>query len=385
MPAPLGLKNLMHNGRRTLVATAGVTFAVALMFLQLGFLQTAETTATTVYKPLKFDVCLISKDYHFAADARSVPRFRLYEAASVPGVQEAQPLNVGINQWRNPHNGEASPVMVLGVDPTSEIFASLASAEEFALLTAPHYILIDSQTRPELGPAAGDRFGPADAGREIELGIRTVRIRGTFVLGAGFAAAGAVLTSDSGFGYLFPGHSDDSMSVGLLRLEPDADAPRVARQINALLDDEDVLVLTKEQILERESDRWVEQTSYGIIFRLGCFIAFLVGTGIVYQILSSDVANHRAEYATLRAIGYRNSYINLVVLQQAIALAVLGTIPGIGVAFLLYTLTARQARIPISLTTTNVLVVVGLTLAMCLVSGLIALRKVRQADPADLF
>mgnify|MGYP002623658515 FL=1 len=385
MKAPLGLMNLLHNGRRTAVAIAGVTFAVALMFLQLGFLQTTNTTATVVYNGLVFDICLISADYHFAADARSVPLPRLYEAASVAAVEEVQPLNIGINQWRNPNNGEASPVMVLGIDPYSEIFSKLAPPEELNLLSAPHHILIDTEMRPELGPATGDRFGPSDVGREIELGVREMRIVGTFRMGSGFAAAGAVLTSGPGYRHLFPATNDDDVSLGLLRLKRGADVRKVARELRSLISGGDVLVLTRDEILERERDRWVDQTSYGVIFRLGCAIAFLVGMGIVYQILSSDVANHRAEYATLRAIGYRNSFVNQVVLQQAVILAVLGMIPGIGIALVLYWFTAWLARTPISLTAANLLLVSALTIAMCLLSGLIALRKVRQADPAELF
>ena len=148
---------------------------------------------------------------------------------------------------------------------------------------------------------------------------------------------------------------------------------------------DDVQVLTRKEVLRRERDRWVNQTSYGNIFRLGCAIAFVVGTGIVYQILSSDVAAHRAEYATLKAMGYRNSYLNSVVLQQAVALAVLGIVPGILISLGLYAYTSAETRIPITMTLGNLLLVISLTMGMCLLSGVIALKKVRQAEPAELF
>jgi putative ABC transport system permease protein len=74
-----------------------------------------------------------------------------------------------------------------------------------------------------------------------------------------------------------------------------------------------------------------------------------------------------------------------VVLQQAVALAVMGFLPGLAVSAALYGLTRVAARIPIDMTLSRVFFVLGLAVMMCVVSGLGALRKVRSADPADLF
>ena len=65
----------------------------------------------------------------------------------------------------------------------------------------------------------------------------------------------------------------------------------------------DVKVLTKEGFVEFEKKYSSENTSIGFIFTLGTAIGFVVGVVIVYQILSSDVAEHTSEYATLKAIG----------------------------------------------------------------------------------
>lgn len=385
MKLQLGLQNLLHDPRRTAVATAGVTFAVVLMFLQLGFLQTAKTTASVIYESLRFDVCVVSTDYYYFADPRDFVRARLYQAASVAGVAEVQGLNVGIHEWRNDENGEMSPIIVLGLEPESPVYSQLAAGTALRELSAPHHVLIDTESRPELGPVAGDRFGEQDLDVERQIGDRVVvRIVGLFQLGAGFAASGAVLISAPGFQQLFPLSRADRVSIGLVRLEEGVSVREAAREIAAALPD-DVQVLTRKEVLRRERDRWVNQTSYGHIFRLGCAIAFVVGTGIVYQILSSDVAAHRAEYATLKAMGYRNGYLNSVVLQQAVALAVLGIVPGIVISLGLYAYTAAETRIPITMTLGNLMLVIALTMGMCLLSGVIALKKVRQAEPAELF
>jgi putative ABC transport system permease protein len=114
-------------------------------------------------------------------------------------------------------------------------------------------------------------------------------------------------------------------------------------------------------------------------------IGFVVGAVIVYQILFSDVTDHLAEYATLKAMGYPNSYLFSVVLQEAVLLAVLGYIPGLLICTALYRFTENATRLPMKMTPQLGVLVVVLTIVMCAVSGMIALRKVRSADPAEIF
>jgi putative ABC transport system permease protein len=97
------------------------------------------------------------------------------------------------------------------------------------------------------------------------------------------------------------------------------------------------------------------------------------------------VSDHLPEYATLKAIGYSNRYLAGVVMQQAVILAVLGYLPGLAIGLLLYRVSAEATRLPLAMTWPRGLGVLALTVAMCCASALLALRKVRSADPADVF
>jgi putative ABC transport system permease protein len=66
-------------------------------------------------------------------------------------------------------------------------------------------------------------------------------------------------------------------------------------------------------------------------------------------------------------------------------LAVLGFVPGAAAAEGLYALMRRFANMPVTLTGPMAGAVLGLTVLMCCLSGVFALRKVGSADPADLF
>lgn len=147
----------------------------------------------------------------------------------------------------------------------------------------------------------------------------------------------------------------------------------------------DVKVLTRAGFIQFEEHYWATSTSIGFIFTLGTIIGFVVGVVIVYQILSSDVSEHIAEYATLKAMGYRNSYLLIVVFQEALILAILGFLPGTAIAFGLYALTRNATSLPLYMTMSRALTVFILTLIMCTVSGGIATKKLRSADPADIF
>jgi putative ABC transport system permease protein len=91
------------------------------------------------------------------------------------------------------------------------------------------------------------------------------------------------------------------------------------------------------------------------------------------------------EYATLKAMGYSNRFLSGVVLQQAVILAVLGFAPGALAALGLYRVVGRATRLPMELDWERAVTVLLLTVAMCAISGTLALRKVRALDPADVF
>lgn len=389
----LAWRNLVHNKVRTLVAVAGVTFAVVLIFMQLGFFGAVETSATVVYTALDFDLCIRSKDYLHFGDSRMFPAARLRQVEGVTGVQQVSPFYVGVRLWRNPRPGKGQEhgVMVMGFRPQDPIFLRQDiqnSARQ--LLVRDDMVLIDRLTRPEFGPINSRRFGDEDvqAGVETEVMKRKVRLVGHFRLGTGFAANGAVLTTDRGFVRVSPGQTLSGVCLGLIRLDAGADPQQVAARVRAALPGgatRDVEVLTRKQVLEFERTRWVGRTSFGLIFQLGVGVALFVGTAIVYQVLAADVSNLMPEYATLKAIGYSNRYLVGVIVQQAIVLSLLGFLPGWGLAQLLYYVTSEGAGIPIQMTKENLVMVLILSVAMCALSGLGAARKTFHADPAELF
>jgi putative ABC transport system permease protein len=385
MKTQLAWYNLVHNKVRTGVATAGVVFAIVLMFMQLGFLEAVKVSATVTYDVLDFDICLRSKDYLHLADARTIPRQRLIQATGVSGVERAAPFTVASSAWRNPQNGEQRAILCFGVVPEDPIFRDAEIQRRVrSLLVRPDVLLVDTKTRREYGPRDGRCFGPRDRGALVELSGVAVGIAGDYTCGAGLSSGGAAIMSERCLQQITPTVAHDRVSLGLIKIVPGENPREVADRLNDVLYD-DVDVLTRQEVIGSELVHWVSETNYGLIFQTGVLVSLIVGMAIVYQVLGSDVASLLPEYATLKAMGYGNRYLTTVILQEALALALLGFASGVVISELLYGVTSAGAQIPVRMTWQNMGLVLVLSVVMCACSGLAALRKAFQADPADLF
>jgi putative ABC transport system permease protein len=387
MKTPLAWLNLIHQKKRSLVAVAGVGFAALLVFMQLGFYGAAEGSATVIYDELDFDIVLLSPQYIDLNRCGTFPAERLHQAQGVGGVADVTPLLVSFASWRNPdappeYASRPQTIMVLGFRPEDRVFrpASKGVAETVAAnrgeLQKPGKALIDRRSHAE--------FGRFDPGQSVEVGPQRIEIADQFTLGTGFGANGLILVGDLTFYRIWRTFPTNRTSVGLVRLPAGANAEEVARRLNEVLPP-DVRAWTAAQLADRERKHWVEGTSLGLIFTFGVGVAVFVGIIFVYQVIASDIANRLHEYATLKAMGYGPAYLAAVVLQQALLIAGLGYVPGLFGSLALYAVAAGATGAPIAMTLTRAGLVLALTVGMCSVSGVLALRKVQSADPADLF
>lgn len=378
MKTPLAWMNLVNEKTRLLVAVAGVAFAVLLIFMNLGFLGSLTKTASIMYERMNADLFLVSPLTIEMSSAKTFPRKRLYQVAGIDGVERVMPLYAGYQQWRNPETRISRAIYLFGFNPNDPVFdfPELDTLAERQALDRPNVAFIDRLSRPE--------FGSQATGTTTEVNRRTISIAGQFTMGGGFAADAVAVISDRQFRRLFPRQPLDFINLGLVQLAPGVEPEPMVAELEALLP-ADVRVLTKEQIIERDRAYWIGATSTGFIFSLGVTVAFTVGTVIVYQILYSDISDHLSEYATLKAMGYRNNYLFGVVLQEAVILAVMGYVPGFALSMGLYELTLRATNLPISMNLGRALFVLCLAVVMCSLSGLISVRKAMTADPAEVF
>jgi putative ABC transport system permease protein len=211
-----------------------------------------------------------------------------------------------------------------------------------------------------------------------------VRVVGLATIGAGFGADGNIICSDTTFHRIFPYHKPRDIEVGVIRLKAGADPVAVTRDLNAITGNTG-LVATKQQFVERERNYWRTATPIGYIFNLGVVLGFVVGVIIVYQILHSDVNDHLAEYATMKAMGYGTTTLASILLFESILLAGFGYVPGYFIATAFYNAAQTATQLPIYMTVERAQSIFIATVAMCSISALVASHRLNAADPAEIF
>jgi len=378
---PLAWLQLTHQKVRLLAAIAGIAFAVVLMLYQIGLLDALFATAALVQTRLRGDLVLTSTQYQYLVYSKNFSRRRVYQALAFDGVESVRPVYIGLGAWKNPERLNERSVLVIGYDPLGAAF-TIPATEDPRKLFMPDVVFFDSLSRPEFGPVVSLLHEKGSV--ETEVNGRKIKVAGLFPMGSSFGVDGTLVTSDVSFLRMFPGHPEGLVELGMINLKPGADAERVRQALQNGLPP-DVRVLTRADFVEREKAYWKANTGIGYVFSLGVVIGFVVGAVIVYQILYTDVNDHLAEFATLKALGYRDLYLSGIVLRQALLLSLFGFFPGVLIANVLYTLTSNYAFLPMTLDIHRVGLILLLTIGMCSGSALLAMRKLRQADPADIF
>jgi putative ABC transport system permease protein len=382
---PLAWLQLSHEKVRLLVAIAGISFADILMFMQLGFRDALFDSAISFHRNITGDIFLESPQSTALIAMTSFPSRRLYQAKAFPGVESATAIYLGQTIWRNPVDKSTRSIFVYGFNPKDpQLFQLDGVKENIDRLKMPDTYLFDRKSRVQFGPIP-QLF---ESGKKVETEIRSrkITIGGLFTLGASFGADGNLMTSDTNFIRLFK-RDRGLIDIGVIQLKPGTTPAQIAETVDAMRAyyPKDVNVFSRQEFIDKELKYWQTGTSIGFIFTLGTVMGFIVGIVIVYQILYTDVADHLSEYATLKAMGYTDFYLLTVVFQEAIILSIVGFFPGMFAAVGLYTMTRNATNLPLLMTVARAATVFLLTMIMCVVSGAIAVRKLRAADPADMF
>jgi putative ABC transport system permease protein len=372
---------LAHGKRRLAAAVAGITGAVLLMFVQIGFLNGLLDSSVELIAKLSADLVIVNRLKYTLTMNLPFPRRRLAQAQAVDGVIAARPVYMEREAaWKNPQTGRTRSIRVLGI-PEAAVFRDPEIRAAASALGEFDTALMDTRSRPE--------YGVACPGTRTELALRSVRIVGLFTLGRDFMNDGTLIVSDRAFVRFFPHLVSEAgiletVEIGLLDLAPGADRLAVRQALREALPS-DVAVLTREELSAQEIRYWEEAVPAGYVFGLGAALGFVVGVLMCYQILYTDVTDHLPQFATLKAMGYTNRYLLAVVLGQALVLSLLGFVPGVAIAAAVYHWLDGVIGFPMRLTIARAALVLLLTVTMATVAGGLAVRRAMTSDPAEVF
>ncbi|SFR53667.1 FtsX-like permease family protein [Litoreibacter janthinus] len=378
---PIGWLQLTHSRPRFAAALAGVAFANVLVFVQLGIMNSMATATLKPYDFFRADIMISADDANSMTEGGNVARQWLLQALADPEVEVGTGLFIGNVTWLR--TNASLGLTTYGLDPAQSKFLAPELAAKTEVLQLNGAGLIDRLSRG-LPSAVAASIRPQTP-TSFEVSGATLTLYDTFSGGGGFGGDGYMIVSDQTFLSLFGARSSSAPDHILLKVTLGADPDVVAERLRDLISDKSLRVRSFDAAAQEELSYQQTQRPTGIIFGFGVIIGILVGIVIVYQVLSTDVADHMREYATFKAMGYGHTFFLGIVLEEALILGIFGFVPGVIVGTAILTGMAAATTLPLQMTVGMAGAVFVGTVVFCALSGAIATRRLAAADPADLF
>jgi putative ABC transport system permease protein len=363
----------LHDKVRLAVTLMGIVFAVVLISAQLGlFLGFLEATSNVI-EHAGADLWVAAKDIVNFDAASPFPDRRRFQVLSVPGVAKADNVVVQFATWKRPSGGSES-VEIVGFDLTSRLAAPWnLTAGRVEDLWQADTVIIDELYK--------DKLGVSELGQTVEINNRRARIVG-FTRGIrSFTTAPYVFTAfENGRKYLRL-RSDQTIYV-VVKAAPGTDLAQLKERLLKRVPGVDVY--TTAEFRSKTRFYWMITTGAGASLLTSAVMGVIVGTAVVAQTIYATTVDHLREFGTLKAMGAANSFVYRVIIEQALWSATIGYALGIGISLMLAALSQQSATL-IRLPWEVVLLLFGLTLAMCAAAGLISINKVTRLEPVMVF
>lgn len=374
MTVDLAVKILLDDKARFLTTAAGVGFAVALVYVQVGLFVGLLASASVTIDRCRADLWVAARNTPNVDFANPFPETLVGRVRSVPGVARADNLVVWFATVALPGGAKESAV-IYGLDDPAywDLPWDVPEGDRADLRRGPYVLLDDSATR---------RFGPFRVGDRREFSGRRLKVIGRT------AGARSFTTSPIAFlGYrlaqsLSPGELDRQTTYVLIKLEPRADPRAVAAEVRRRLPYHDVH--TRAEWSRRSRDYWVESTGLGLTMFLTVALGCLVGVIVVAQTLYTSTTEHLAEFATVKAIGGRDRDIYGVIIEQASIAACLGYLLGSAATLACVPALAR-IDMPLAIGPELAATIFLGTLGLCLLASAWSFRRIAALDPATVF
>ncbi|MEO5364911.1 MAG: hypothetical protein H7831_00840 [Magnetococcus sp. WYHC-3] len=388
LSAFLAMRQLLHRGRSSIGGLLGVCVAVILMFMQLGFRNALYDSAVKIPESLDADIFVTGPQYvSMAFSPPWLSRQILLEARSVAGVEDVRPFYAFSGQLRSPRTGTNMSGWILAFDLDKPVFKPAELNDKIPLLRLPDSAIMDRKSRYDY-TVLRDAM---DAGRTPSIAIHqpgatlapVITLNGMFTLGPSFTIDGLIVTSDLNF-YRALRIPLDRVSMGLVTLAPGTDVAGSALRLQAALGGR-ARVMTRDQYIAAEKNFYATRTPIGIIFNIGLFVGVVVGVVFISQVLHGIINANLREYAVLVAMGYKSYFFMLIVFEIATAIAVLTFLPSLGLSAGLYSLAGWATQLPLTLRGGSIAGVFVLVLLMGNLAAVLAMRKLKLANPLELF
>jgi putative ABC transport system permease protein len=372
-PLELGARLLLHDKRRLIAMALGVAVGVVIMFVQVGLLQGILDSQSLEAKLVQGDLMVMNRARIDLHHWDAVKPYELAQVAAVPGVASMIPVYKSPVGFEDPDDKRVRRIILYAFPPDAQPLKIGDPKKVAQALRASNAFLFDERSRPI--------FGVIKPGMSIAIDKGPLNVSGLAHMGPDIVNDGAIFVSEGAWLSRDPGAYP---IMGVVRLAPGASLTAVRAAIEARTPG-DVAAFTPAEAARRETSSTLREAPIGLLFGVGAIAGLLIGVINGYQVLYTEVSDHLAQYATMKAMGFADAFLHRIILAQAAVLSAAGFAVGLPLAIVVDVLVALFTRLPVEV---HVMTAAGIGLAALLAStlaGRLAMRRVDAADPASLY
>jgi putative ABC transport system permease protein len=369
----LAWRNITRDRVRLVIAVVGVAFAVLLMTVQLGLLIGFATISSSLIDKAQADIWIVPRGAKDVDQAGYLIERQKYRALGVSGVDAAQSLIVRFTEWKRPDGGTES-VIVVGIDPVKPVLQPWNFIEG----SVDDLRITDGVVIDEL---YSQKLGVSKIGQTVEIVGHRARIVGITSQIRTFTQSPYVFANLNN-ARVWTGLPDERTTYLLVRAQQGANLTALRNALQAVLPASDVY--TAREFSWRTRIYWLITTGVGAALLIAAVLGVIVGMVIVSQTLYSATMERLQEYATIRAMGATNRYLQTIVLRQSLVSGTLGYVIGTTIAVIVAWM-SRGSSATLMLSYPLIVILGAVTLAMCVGASLISIRKVLRVDTASVF
>jgi len=372
----LARKTLVHEWRRFLPAVFALGFSGVLLTVQaalvLGIFDSAALYVTASSARLWAGypgTQSVSFGRAVSPDVEMLLRMD-------PDVTDAEPYLWVDGDWHSAHaSGGGVSVYVSGIRTQADgmVFSELLPRGLRQQLDEPGAVIVDRADLGQLGVEVGGRGSIGGQAVHVVAALSGLRALGGVNVLASLDTARRIAGPDAPAGATYY----------LARLRPGADPAAVRDRLRPDRAFGPFQVWTAEEFAHRSQSYWLFGTGAGVAVLFMAVIVCIVGAVVTSQSLMGVVASSSREYAVLHALGASMAALGKVVVEQACWVGGLGLLMAGVVSAALLALAGSQ-DVPVAMDLRVSLLCGALVAVLALVSGLLAMRGLLRADPAEL-
>jgi putative ABC transport system permease protein len=175
---------------------------------------------------------------------------------------------------------------------------------------------------------------------------------------------------------------EEKTTFVVVKMKPDADIPGFIATVEGA--DPRFVAFTRDEFTQNTRERIMSIVLPILLMVLG--LAFIVGLAVSGLTIYTATVEKQREYGILKAVGFKNSFLYRVVLEQSLVTGVLGFSIGVGLTIFI-TLFASDF-VPQFVTYVrpiDIAFVAVATLVMSAVAAYIPVRRLAAIDPVEVF